>query len=171
MAAQLLRLGATVIFACRSRERAERAIGRCLRRSGAPPSAALFLPLDLSDSTSVRRFAERIASECTLDVLVCNAGGMFSERSLSGSGWEAHMAANAIGHHLLTLLLLPMLRASPMGRVVNVSHAALRHPRLSRRRRLRPSPPTATATPAPSDCPAPAFKRSHIGVPHIGDGE
>ena len=121
VAAQLLQSGAIVVFACRSEKRAQQAIARCLQRSAAPPSAARFLPLELCDAASVRRFAERVVSECPkIDLLVCNAGAMCKDRVLTSNGLEMHMAANAIGHHLLATLLLPKLRECASSRIVQV---------------------------------------------------
>jgi NAD(P)-dependent dehydrogenase (short-subunit alcohol dehydrogenase family) len=122
VAAQLLRRGATVVFACRSEARAQAAIARCLQRSKASPRAAHFLPIDLSDPASVRAFAQRVVNDFpTIHVLLCNAGGMFQSRLVTSHGWEMHLAANAIGHHLLISLLLPTLRATPSSRIVTVT--------------------------------------------------
>jgi len=71
VATMLLKLGATVIFACRSKGRAEDAIARCLRRSAAPASAARFVPLDLCDGAAVRAFAQRVCSEYPTQVRNC----------------------------------------------------------------------------------------------------
>jgi NAD(P)-dependent dehydrogenase (short-subunit alcohol dehydrogenase family) len=121
-AAQLLHLGATVVFACRSEARAQAAIARCLKRSGAPPRAAHFVPIDLSDATSVRAFAQRVVADFpVIHILLCNAGGMFQARAFTSHAWEMHLAANAIGHHLLVSLLLPSLRAAPSSRIVTVT--------------------------------------------------
>lgn len=122
VAAQLLHRGATVIFACRSEARAQAAIARCLHRSGAPPLAAYFMPIDLSDAASVRAFAQRVVADFpSINVLLCNAGGMFQAHAVTSYGWEMHLAANAIGHHLLISLLLPLLRAAPSSRIVSVT--------------------------------------------------
>jgi len=55
-----------------------------------------------------------------LDVLVCNAGIVAPERRLSRDGHELTLAVNYLSHFLLTLELLPSLRAA-RGRVVNVA--------------------------------------------------
>ena len=81
--------------------------------------------IDLSSLASVRAFAaafhERYA---TLDVLVNNAAASPSGREVTPEGFERHWATNVLGPHLLTTLLIPALRASGHGRIVNVSTLA-----------------------------------------------
>lgn len=130
-AERLLGLGAIVVFACRDETRARAAMARACSASAAPASRAIFVPLDVASCASICECARRVrmlrlgdsgASRC--DALVCNAGAMHPERHVSADGWELNMACHALGHHLLTLLLLPLLRASSLvggGRVVAVS--------------------------------------------------
>lgn len=123
-ATQLLELGATVLFACRSEARAKAALAAACSQSGAPPSRAAFVPLDLASCASVVDCAAAVAraGDGRCDVLVCNAGLLHPQRTLTKEGWEANLACHALGHHLLAKLLLPLLRASPSGgRVVSVS--------------------------------------------------
>src|SRR5690625_363526 len=78
--------------------------------------------------------APRVAAEVGeiidhLDVLVNNAGVGFGEpegrtRQLSGDGYELRFAVNHLAGFLLTLELLPLLRAAASGRVVNVASLA-----------------------------------------------
>jgi retinol dehydrogenase-12 len=58
-----------------------------------------------------------------LDVLVNNAG-IAGTRGLSTDGYDVTYATNHIGPFLLTALLLPALRKSAQGRVVNVASGA-----------------------------------------------
>lgn len=132
-ARRLLDLGATVVFACRSEERANKAIDDAVASSDDADDArarARFLPLDLSDLSSVRRAAklykEQYQKEDGLHVLVLNAGIMMRERRVTESdGHELTMQCNHLGHFLLTHLLTPELvkAASPerRARVVVVS--------------------------------------------------
>ena len=123
MAAWLLELGATVIFACRSEARARTACAAACSSSGAPASRAVFVPLDLSSCESITACATLITREFgRCDAVVLNAGGFAPARSLTAEGWESNLGCHAIGHHLLTLQLLPLLRAAPHGgRVVSVA--------------------------------------------------
>ena len=142
-ATQLLSLGATVIFACRSEGRARSAMRAALaaatQRAGhVATERAIFVPLDLSSLASVAACASQVRVEAAklrsgrqglrsdgadvLHALVCNAGGFSQRRSVTVDGFETNFGANFLAHALLAELLLPLLRASPGGgRVVAVS--------------------------------------------------
>jgi dehydrogenase/reductase SDR family protein 13 len=93
-------------------------------RAGRPLGEFQFLQLDLADLSSVRQAAERfLASRRPLDVLMNNAG-VAGIRSLSKDGFDLTYAVNHIGPFLLTNLLLPALRRSSQGRIVNVASVA-----------------------------------------------
>lgn len=77
---------------------------------------------DLASLEQVRRLASELASELrVLDVLVNNAGVATMERKLSDDGFELDFAVNYLAHYLLTLELLPLIRAAREPRIVNVS--------------------------------------------------
>ena len=127
--------GATVVMACRSRQRAEAARQSLLTPtgggsadpgSGGPAWGALdLLDLDLADLASVRSAATEVADRYgRLDLLINNAGVMAPPRTLSRDGFELQFATNHLGHFVLTLQLLPLLRSSPAGRVVHVTSGA-----------------------------------------------
>jgi protochlorophyllide reductase len=127
--------GATVVMACRSRQRAEAARQSLLTPTGggspdagagASPWGALdLLDLDLADLASVRSAATEVADRYgRLDLLINNAGVMAPPRTLSRDGFELQFATNHLGHFVLTLLLLPLLRQSPAARVVHVTSGA-----------------------------------------------
>jgi len=127
--------GATVVMACRSRQRGEAARqalltptggGSAGAGAGASPWGALdLLDLDLADLTSVRSAAAEVADRYgRLDLLINNAGVMAPPRALSRDGFELQFATNHLGHFVLTLLLLPLLRQSPAARVVHVTSGA-----------------------------------------------
>jgi NAD(P)-dependent dehydrogenase (short-subunit alcohol dehydrogenase family) len=59
-----------------------------------------------------------------IDVLINNAGTYKKERELTPDGFELTMAANHFGHFVLTHALLPLLRQSPQGRIINLSSIA-----------------------------------------------
>jgi dehydrogenase/reductase SDR family protein 13 len=89
-----------------------------------PVARAQWVSIDVSDPSSVRRAADGfLASAQPIDVLVNNAG-IAGTRALSKDGFDLTYATNHIGPFLLTNLLLPRLRESPQGRVVNVASAA-----------------------------------------------
>ncbi|AGB23964.1 short-chain dehydrogenase of unknown substrate specificity [Mycobacterium sp. JS623] len=94
-AAALAKDGHSVVIACRSIEKAERAAAEM---SGDVEVAQL----DLADLASVRGFAASVES---VDVLVNNAGVMNLPLTRTADGFEAHMGTNHLGHFALTCLL------------------------------------------------------------------
>ena len=114
--------GATVVLATRSEERTRPVLNEL--RSRYPNAQLQWVHLDVSDLGVVRRAAEAIlATKQPIDVLVNNAGIAGTKR-LSKDGFDITYATNHIGPFLLTNLLLPRLRESPQGRVVNVASNA-----------------------------------------------
>lgn len=119
----LLRLGATVVLACRDREKGEAARAEIVRRI--PGAQSEVLHLDLASLDSVRAFAREFQSRhAKLDVLVNNAGVYTRRRHVSSDGLELQFQVNYLGPFLLTNLLLDALRASAPSRIVNVSSQA-----------------------------------------------
>ena len=113
---------AQVVLATRSEERT-RPVLRAIQ-SRYPAARAQWVSLDVSDLASVRRAAQEfLASDHPIDVLVNNAG-IAGTRALSPDGFDLTYATNHIGPFLLTNLLLPRVRQSPQGRVVNVASGA-----------------------------------------------
>jgi NAD(P)-dependent dehydrogenase (short-subunit alcohol dehydrogenase family) len=122
-ALELARSGASVVMACRSPERAEKARSALLSR--VPAAAATVLPLDVSEPESIRAFVREFSERCGgLDVLINNAGIVAVPLSRNSVGHEMQLATNYLGAFALTGLLLPLFRADGRARVVNVgSHA------------------------------------------------
>jgi len=112
--------GATVVLACRDRDRGDDAAERIrAREAGADVEA---MTLDLGSLASVRGFSEAFHARFDrLDGLVNNAGIMFVPYGLTEDGFEQHMGVNHLGHFALTGLLLDRLLATPGSRVVTVS--------------------------------------------------
>lgn len=90
------------------------------------PAPRTFLA-DFADLAEVRRLAAEVRDATDrLDVLVSNAGIGSGEpdgrdRRTSADGYELRFAVNFLAGFLLTLELLPLLRASAPARVVNVA--------------------------------------------------
>src|SRR5262249_6011641 len=82
---------------------------------------------DLADLAQVRRLAAGVQQATDrLDVLVSNAGIGAGQpdgrdRRVSADGYELRFAVNYLAGFLLTLELLPLLRASAPARIVNVA--------------------------------------------------
>jgi retinol dehydrogenase-12 len=114
--------GCNVVLATRSEERTQPVLQEIQTRY--PGARAQWVQIDVSDLSSVRRAAEGfLATGQAIDVLVNNAGIAGTKR-LSKDGFDITYATNHIGPFLLTNLLLPRLRESPQGRVVNVASGA-----------------------------------------------
>jgi len=128
-AVELSRMGANVILHGRNQARCEEALAK-LRWQGAAGSSISYLTADLSSQANVRELAHKvIENHGRLDVLINNAGAVFLTRQLSTEGIEMTFATNHLAYFLLTDLLLPVLRASPAARIVNVaSHAHYGNP-------------------------------------------
>ncbi len=126
----LVARGATVLLACRNRERAEAARqqleAECTQpAAGTSPGALMPLALDLADLASVTQAARAVTERWgRLDLLINNAGVMAPPRTLSAQGFELQLAVNHLGHFALTQQLLPLLEGRPGARVVHVSSGA-----------------------------------------------
>ncbi|KAG7317075.1 hypothetical protein KOW79_019373 [Hemibagrus wyckioides] len=110
-------------MACRDLSRAEKAAEeiRCSTGNG----NVVVRHLDLASFFSVRQFAqEYISTEDRLDILINNAGVMMCPHSLTVDGYETQFAVNHLGHFILTVLLLDMLKTSAPSRIINVSSIA-----------------------------------------------
>lgn len=119
----LARLGATVVLACRNRERAEAALLEIVEDTGNMDLAVM--DLDLERQASVRAFAREFTAKYgALRVLVNNAGIFTAKRRLTEDGVETTFAVNHLSHFLLTYLLLPRLQTGAPSRVVNVASEA-----------------------------------------------
>ncbi|KAF7900832.1 hypothetical protein EAF00_003053 [Botryotinia globosa] len=108
-----------IVIASRSdKENSAEAINKILHRDN-----TVFMQLDLSDSKSVRSFAEKWIADSTksqIKVLVLNAGLQFpAGLVMTPEGLEATFAIAHVGHVLLFFLLCPYL--APDSRVVLTS--------------------------------------------------
>ncbi|KAL7735421.1 hypothetical protein ACLKA6_019538 [Drosophila palustris] len=120
---ELARRGATVYMACRDKKRAEEARLEIIKATS--NQNIFFLELDLSSLQSIRKFVVDFKSkENKLDILINNAGVMRCPRMLTKDGFEMQLGVNHMGHFLLTILLLDMLKKSAPSRIVNVSSRA-----------------------------------------------
>jgi NAD(P)-dependent dehydrogenase (short-subunit alcohol dehydrogenase family) len=81
--------------------------------------------MDLTSLSSVRAAAEAIGDIApVIDVLMNNAGVMFTPFSRTSDGFEIQIGTNHFGHFELTRLLLPQLAAARGARVVILSSRA-----------------------------------------------
>ncbi|RMG96323.1 MAG: SDR family oxidoreductase [Deltaproteobacteria bacterium] len=127
-AAALRHMGADVVLTARDPAKGQAAVAEIEAQvpAGTPGSTA-WQHLDLASFRSIESFAERFADEHDrIDVLVNNAGALLGKRSFTEEGFEATFGVNHLGHFLLTQRLLPLLRAQPGSRIVNVASEAHR---------------------------------------------
>lgn len=118
----LLKSGATVLMACRSRRKGEAARAELLKLGA---SGVDLIDLDLSDLNSVDACCREVQSRYDrLDLLINNAGLMAPPRLLSKQGLEMQFAVNHLGHFALTASLLPLMEGRDRARVVTVTSGA-----------------------------------------------
>uniref|UniRef100_A0A1A8S933 Retinol dehydrogenase 12, like n=1 Tax=Nothobranchius rachovii TaxID=451742 RepID=A0A1A8S933_9TELE len=122
-AIDLAKRGAKVIVACRDMEKAQVAVKEIIEISGNDNVACM--KLDLSNSKSIREFAEAInKDEPKLNLLINNAGVMVCPYGKTADGFEMQIGVNHFGHFLLTYLLIDLIKRSAPARIVTVSSMA-----------------------------------------------
>jgi NAD(P)-dependent dehydrogenase (short-subunit alcohol dehydrogenase family) len=117
--------GARLVLPVRSPERGEAAAQRI--RDAVPGAEIALYRLDLASLASVFEGAAEIrAAHQTVDLLINNAGVMWTPDERTVDGFELQFATNHLGPFALTGLLLDRLRSTPGSRVVTVSSLAHR---------------------------------------------
>jgi NAD(P)-dependent dehydrogenase (short-subunit alcohol dehydrogenase family) len=112
--------GASVVLAVRNLDKGKRAAATITTAS--PGADVTVQRLDLSSLGSVREAAAELqAGQDRIDVLINNAGVMYTPRSTTADGFELQFGTNHLGHFALTGLLLDKLLATHGSRVVTVS--------------------------------------------------
>lgn len=120
-ATRLAASGAEVVLVCRSQVKAE-ASAEAVRAKLGREVRLIPMAADLSVQAEIRRLANDIHNRFGhIDVLLNNAGAVFSHFQTSADGIEMTMAVNHFNYFLLTNLLLPLLKNAPEGRIINVS--------------------------------------------------
>ncbi|MFF3617088.1 SDR family NAD(P)-dependent oxidoreductase [Streptomyces sp. NPDC002580] len=112
--------GAHVILAVRDLDKGRQAVAGIADRV---PGARLSLQrLDLASLESVRTAAAELrAAHPKIDLLINNAGVMYTPRQKTQDGFDMQFGVNHLGHFALTGLLLGALLPVPGSRVVTVS--------------------------------------------------
>ncbi|TKS87880.1 Retinol dehydrogenase 12 [Collichthys lucidus] len=104
-ARDLARRGARIVMACRDLERAEEARTEVLEDTG--NENVVIRKLDLSDTKSIRAFAELInKEEKQVNILINNAGIMMCPYSKTADGFEMQLGVNHLVAHTWTGLQL-----------------------------------------------------------------
>ncbi|MFN0200043.1 MAG: SDR family oxidoreductase [Bacteroidia bacterium] len=119
-ACQLAEKGAELGLICRSKEKGEIAKAAILSRK-AEAKVHLFAA-DFSSQQQIQTVAREIhATFSHIDVLLNNAGAVFSSFALSEDGIEMTMAVNHFAYFSLTNALLDLLEKSSEPRIINVA--------------------------------------------------
>jgi len=122
-ARQLGQQQVTILLGARDPAKGEAAAGK-LRGEGLDVRA---LPLDVTNTDSIRRAVEKVAQEFgRLDILINNAGVMVDDQTKKVSqqsldAWRTTFDTNVFGLIATTQGFLPLLRKSAAGRIVNLS--------------------------------------------------
>ncbi len=122
-ARELAAKGATVVLAVRSLDKGETA--RADITAGLPEADVSVQALDLASLASIRAASEALHERFdTIDLLVNNAGVMFTPKSTTKDGFELQLGVNHLGHFALTGLLLDLMLPVDGSRIVTVSSGA-----------------------------------------------
>lgn len=119
-ARELSRCGATVVMAVRSLDRGEAAADDI--RAGQPDADVRLQQVDISSLESIRTGTAALRANLDkIDLLINNAGVMYTPRQSTADGFEMQFGTNHLGHFALTGLLLDKLLGVDGARVVTVS--------------------------------------------------
>jgi NAD(P)-dependent dehydrogenase (short-subunit alcohol dehydrogenase family) len=122
-AERLAQMGARIVLIARDKCRGKVTLARLRER--APDLGHAVYYADLARIPEMKRVAAEIAhKEPRIDVLINNAGAMFSSRRLTEDGLEYTFALNHMAYFVVTEGLRKRLLASSPARIVNVASAA-----------------------------------------------
>lgn len=111
--------GYKMILVARSKEKGNELVKRLKEKH--PNSDYFFYQGDFSTIKESKEVAQKILKDFNeIDVILNNAGGVFSSFKLNNEGFEQSIATNHLGYFAFTLTLLPILNTTH-GRIVNVA--------------------------------------------------
>jgi len=119
-AAALAAKGAHVVLAVRNLDKGKDA--ELLIRKRSPNADLALQELDLSSLESTRAAAEQLrADHDRIDLLINNAGVMYTPKQTTKDGFEMQFGTNHLGHFAFTGLLLDRMLSVAGSRIVTVS--------------------------------------------------
>jgi NAD(P)-dependent dehydrogenase (short-subunit alcohol dehydrogenase family) len=122
----LAKMGARIVAVARDKSRGNATVARL--SSIAPGVAHSLYFADLLHLSEVKRVAAEIAHrEPPIDVLINNAGALFSVRQTTGDGLERTFALNHMAYFVLTEGLRGRLLAAGDARIINTASEAHRN--------------------------------------------
>lgn len=121
---ELAKLGFTIVMVCRNHEKSLTILNE-IKKISNNTSHELFLA-DLSSQDDIHRVVKEFKDKYDkLHILINNAAiAPQKHRNLTESGLELNFAVNYLGHFLLTLLLLDVIKNSSPARIINVVSSA-----------------------------------------------
>lgn len=125
-AVRLAEQGARIVFTARDRARAEATLVKL--QSANAKAEHTFHMADLSTLAEMKRIGAILSREPRIDVLVNNAGAIFTRRQETADGLEMTFALNHMGYFVITSLLMGKLQ--PGARIVTVASNAHRGAKL-----------------------------------------
>ena len=119
-AAVLAGKGAHVVLAVRNLDKGNDAVSRI---TAASPNAVVALQeLDLTSLDNIRKEADELRAKFPrIDLLINNAGVMYTDKGTTKDGFESQFGTNHLGHFALTGQLLDNMLGVEGSRVVTVS--------------------------------------------------
>lgn len=124
-AERLATLGARIVLVARDPARARTTLARL--QPASPGASHSVHYADLSRLADIKRAAgEIVAAEPRIDVLINNAGALFSRRSVTEDGLERTFALNHMSYFVLTEALRARLIAAAPSRIINTASNAHR---------------------------------------------
>ena len=122
-ALKLADLGASLLLLSRNEKKGEEISDQIRNKNN--NAQVKFYRVDISSMKEVRSTVERIKLDFNhIDILINNAGARFDKYFKNDEGIELTFATNHLGHFLLTLSLIEMLKKSTQGRIINISSSA-----------------------------------------------
>jgi NAD(P)-dependent dehydrogenase (short-subunit alcohol dehydrogenase family) len=122
-AVELARLGARLVLVARDPARGEATLAHL--RAACPGAGHRVHYADLSRIAEMKRVATEIAAaEPRVDLLVNNAGALFTHRQVTADGLEMHFAVNHVAYFVITQMLRERLIAAAPARVVSTASGA-----------------------------------------------
>ena len=83
-----------------------------------------FIKCDLSEKKEIYNLSQKLNKLDKIDVLLNNAGAIFSKRQINSDNIEKTFALNHLSYFHLSMYLLKSLEKSPNGKIINVASNA-----------------------------------------------
>ena len=126
----LAQAGARIVLIARDHERGEKTRRHLHAVAGHADHTVHYA--DLSRLSEMKRVAKEIADiEPHIDVLINNAGAMFTSRLVTSDGLEKTFALNHMSYFVMTNVLLDRLKATPGARIVSTASDAHKSAKLN----------------------------------------